>query len=305
MTESSSASAAPKDNWAAQDYINNAGFVPKLASVLIDDFLVPSLSDAILDIGCGDGDLTARIPCKSIVGVDSSASLLDVARGTHGLTVKLLDARDMRAQEVADELNGGQLFDKVVSNAALHWILNTRDREVQTPGLDGDAVRQRFFDEVFGVLKPGTGAVFAAEMGGLGNVAEIHTAFVAALVRHGMTPAQIDAAGASPWFFPHEDTVRAYLERAGFVVDKIERVYRSTHLPHGRDGLLQWIKLFGFSFVAAFEKFQKDSKVEKPVSADEFLQEVHDLLTSICFDPKDPTQAYAGYVRLRWRAIKP
>ncbi|VVT45770.1 uncharacterized protein SAPINGB_P000882 [Magnusiomyces paraingens] len=308
-----------EDHWVAKDYINNAAFVPKLTSVLVDDFLRPQPTDTILDIGCGDGALTSRIPCNKIYGVDSSASLLEVARTNHGLNVMLLDGRDLNAKKVVSEFNNGIFFDKVMSNAALHWVLNTRDRENEAEAklnagasssetqLLGDTIRQNFFNQVFASLKSGVGAVFAAEMGGLGNVAEIHTAFLATLARYGMTPAEAQRVGASPWFFPHEDTIRNLLEIAGFVVEKIERVYRSTPLPHGNKGLLEWIKLFGFSFVDAFEKFQERKNVPaaERVSSERFLQEVCDLLTTICYDPQDSKQAYAGYVRLRWRAIKP
>lgn len=342
----SSSTTTPKDNWANGAYLENARFVPRSATILINDFLKPSSQDHILDIGCGDGELTANIPCAYIAGTDGSAALIETAQKRTGPDGKPLvaiveDARDFTAAKSIKELsNGGQKFDKVVSNAALHWILYTRDRELEfmrskkagkssgsfdpheefDEGLEkqaaelGDSIRQRFFDNVYEVLKSGSNAVFAVEMGGLGNIAEFCSACTAILERHGLPAAQVRNFGVHPWYFPHEDTIRKYLEKSGFVVERIERAYKSTPLPHGKLGLQKWAETFGFSYVETFEKLQKIKQEEAAakgipfeiVSNDKFLEEVCDQLKFSCFDPEDRTksQAYSGYVRLRWRAIK-
>jgi SAM-dependent methyltransferase len=56
------------------------------------------------------------------------------------------------------ELQDGS-FDKCFSNAAMHWILRPEEK------------REQFFRGVRNALKPG--GVFAFEMGGMGNVAEV------------------------------------------------------------------------------------------------------------------------------------
>ncbi len=50
-------------------------------------------------------------------------------------------------------------YDKVFSNAAMHWILRREE------------TREVFFTGVRGVLK--VGGTFVFEMGGMGNVAEV------------------------------------------------------------------------------------------------------------------------------------
>lgn len=50
-------------------------------------------------------------------------------------------------------------YDKVFSNAAMHWILRNEE------------TRRDFFLGVRGALKPG--GIFVFEMGGMGNVAEV------------------------------------------------------------------------------------------------------------------------------------
>lgn len=287
-------SAEIEDKWAAKDYVANAAFVPKLASIVVDDFLQPSADDSILDIGCGDGKLTAELAnvVKYVHGIDSSPSFVQMASDQYGLDAAVLDAQKIDASSNIKYPPGeGSGYDKAFSNAALHWILCTNqsaDSEEKA-----EHIRQNFFDQVFRCLKPD--GVFAAEFGGLGNVSEIHAAFIATLIKYGLNPK--DAHKASPWFFPHEDIVRKYLTQAKFEVEKIEREYRSTLLPHGDDGMLQWLELFGFAFVEAVQK--KDPSVDKS----KFLNEVLEVLRGINYDPYSK-QWFAGYVRLRFRAVK-
>lgn len=77
----------------------------------------PAAAD-IVDLGCGGGNSTAvlreRWPDASILGVDSSEAMLNVARST-----------DERTQWLVADIAGwqpGRQFDVVFSNAALHWL---------------------------------------------------------------------------------------------------------------------------------------------------------------------------------------
>lgn len=93
--------------------------------------LIPKLAlkgnEKILDIGCGDGKVTAEIashvPSGYVVGIDSSEEMIFFAREKFpeakypNLTFKHIDAR---------ELNFNREFDIVFSNAALHWIVGHR-----------------------------------------------------------------------------------------------------------------------------------------------------------------------------------
>lgn len=75
----------------------------------------------ILDVGCGDGKVTAQIarraPQSAIIGVDPSHEMIEFARTHHG------SIRTLRF-EVADarQLPFDNEFDLVVSFNALHWI---------------------------------------------------------------------------------------------------------------------------------------------------------------------------------------
>ena len=105
--------------------------------------------ERILDLGCGDGALTALIAERaSVLGVDASAEQVAAARA-RGLEAEILDGA---------RLPFDAEFDAVFSNAALHWMR------------DADAV----IDGVWRALKPG--GRFVAECGGAGNVAQIRAA---------------------------------------------------------------------------------------------------------------------------------
>jgi trans-aconitate 2-methyltransferase len=75
---------------------------------------------SIIDLGCGPGNSTAvlaeRWPEADITGLDSSASMIDVARREQ--PGRRWIARDI-SEWAADETGR---FDIVFSNAALHWV---------------------------------------------------------------------------------------------------------------------------------------------------------------------------------------
>ncbi|KAK5145556.1 hypothetical protein LTR04_001266 [Oleoguttula sp. CCFEE 6159] len=154
-----------KDHWSSQAYSSAASFVPKLTTTVLS-YLAASPGDRILDIGCGDGPLTATIAASAaaVLGLDASPSFIRTAQSTHSapnLTFAVHDCTRLAA--CPDAVDGS--WDKVFSNAALHWIL--RDA----------ATRRDVLRDVRRALKPGGRFVF--EMGGAGNVAEIHAAFLA------------------------------------------------------------------------------------------------------------------------------
>ena len=103
----------PVQRWSASDYARNGRFVQELAGAIFA-MLEPRPGERILDLGCGDGTLTAEIKASGadVLGVDLSDELLAVAR-MKGLRVRKLDGH---ALDFSSE------FDAVFSNAALHWM---------------------------------------------------------------------------------------------------------------------------------------------------------------------------------------
>jgi len=200
--------APARNDWNPALYAENARFVSDLGAPVLD-LLAPRPGERILDLGCGDGALTAKLlqtGCE-VVGVDASPPMIEAARALG------LDARVMSG----DALTFSGEFDAVFSNAALHWMENA------------DAV----IDGVWRALRPG--GRFVAEMGGHGNVGAIVRALESILQARGLEM-------RNPWFFPTADEYRARLESRGFVLRQIDWFARPTHLPGDIRG---WLAAFG------------------------------------------------------------
>ena len=203
-------------SWNPERYAKNAAFVPELGAPVLD-LLAPRPGERILDLGCGDGVLTARLADAgaSVVGVDASPEQVAAAR-QRGLDARVMDAAEL---EFEDE------FDAVFSNAALHWMRHPR----------------AVIANVRRVLK--ADGRFVGEMGGEGNVEAIWGALREALARRG-----IDGDSLFPWYFPAPAEYRESLEEAGFAVRSMRLVPRPTALPTGIDG---WLETFAESFLSA------------------------------------------------------
>jgi len=192
--------------WDPQRYAVNAGFVAELGAD-VANVLAAGPGERILDLGCGDGVLTARLAERGaqVVGVDASPELVAAAR-ERGIDAQLADGRALAFDRE---------FDGVFSNAALHWM-----------GHPEEVLRG-----VHRALRPG--GRFVGEFGGHGNVAAITTALRAAIRLHG---------GAEPlfaWYFPTVAEYTLALQRHGFRVDAIALLPRPTALPTGMQAWLQ------------------------------------------------------------------
>ena len=77
-------------------------------------------NERILDLGCGDGALTAQlvrlVPDGFVVGIDASEGMIGTARKTYGMDNLKFELMDINDIDFVDE------FDVVFSNATLHWI---------------------------------------------------------------------------------------------------------------------------------------------------------------------------------------
>jgi trans-aconitate methyltransferase len=210
-------------DWQAERYATHAGFVAELGLPVVE-LLAPRPGERILDLGCGDGVLTAKLAALgcTVVGVDAGPDMVRSACA-RGVDARVMDghALDFEAE-----------FDAVFSNAALHWMRADPDAVI------AGAAR---------ALRPG--GRFVGEMGGHGNVAAITVALVATLDRHGH-----DGAAAIPWFFPGPDEYRSRLERQGFEVGSIQLLPRPTPLP---TGMAPWLETFAEPFLGRLPEAER------------------------------------------------
>lgn len=202
------------NQWNAKAYEQNARFVSDLGMPVVE-LLAPAPSERILDLGCGDGVLTAKLQAIgcTVVGIDPSEDFVKAATSM-GVDARLGDARRLGFH---DE------FDAVFSNAVLHWIPES----------------QAVADGVYRSLK--RGGRFAGEFGGHGNIAAIMTSMVATLRRYG-----VQMEERLGWYYPTVIEYRSVLEQAGFQVESMELIPRPTPLP---TGMMGWLKTFRGSYL--------------------------------------------------------
>jgi trans-aconitate methyltransferase len=198
-------------NWDPQAYGREGAFVHKLAGGVVE-WLDAKPGERILDLGCGDGQLTAQLAATGarVTGVDASASMADAAKS------RGIDAVHASAEQLPFT---NAEFDAVFSNAALHWVRG----------------QDEMMAEVQRVLK--RGGRFVAEMGGHGNIAAIRVALMAVLARHGYADRE-DGVN----YYPTPGAYRARLERHGLSVERIELIPRPT--PLGEGGMVGWLNTF-------------------------------------------------------------
>ena len=108
----------PTTEWNAELYRERSSLQQAMASEVLQALELTS-SDRVLDVGCGDGRITAeiadRVPKGCVVGVDASSNMIELASRNirPNLQFAVADARS---------LPFGSEFDLVVSFNALHWI---------------------------------------------------------------------------------------------------------------------------------------------------------------------------------------
>ena len=197
--------------WNPEAYAQHGSFVHGLAGGVVE-WLDPRPGERILDLGCGDGQLTLRLAATgtSVTGVDLSPDMIAAAR-----------ARGVQSDQASAENlpYPDKTFDAIFSNAALHWV---RDHNAMLA-------------EAGRILKPG--GRFVAEFGGHGNIAAIRAALIAVLERHGYGGREDNVN-----YYPTPEIYSRRLAQHGFTVERIALIPRPT--PLGAGGMAEWLKTF-------------------------------------------------------------
>ncbi len=260
-------------NWDAEQYARNSTAQLQWAEELISKLALRG-DERILDVGCGDGKITAqlarRVPRGDGVGADSSAGMIGMAQtafpqsSNPGLSFVRMDAA---------ELSFHEKFDVVFSNAALHWIKD------HGPVLSGVARS----------MKPGGRLLF--QMGGKGNGEEIFAA--AADIVRGSRWEQYFRGFDFPWGFYGPQEYALWLSRAGLTARRIELLPRDMK-QKGRDGLLGWVRTTWMPYTERLPETLRE----------QFLAEVADHYLAV--HPLTPQgEAVVRMVRLEVEADKP
>jgi ubiquinone/menaquinone biosynthesis C-methylase UbiE len=144
------------------------GLEPRIAGEQALLSLLPTAPDSLLDLGCGDGRLAARVvdACpgiRSVVAVDSSPAMLDHARARFDGDPRVT----VRSWDLADPLVPLGAFDVIVSGFAIHHLDDGRKRSL--------------LGEVARMLKPG--GLFANLEVVASATPELHREFLALIGR--------------------------------------------------------------------------------------------------------------------------
>jgi trans-aconitate methyltransferase len=178
--------------------------------------------ETVLDIGCGDGKITAeiarRVPHGRVIGVDNSKEMIGLSRASFPPS----DYQNLSfLHGDAQTLEFRHEFEIAFSNATLHWVKN----------------HAQVLAGVAQSLKAGGKILF--QMGGQGNGIEI---FKVANHMTGLEKWKSWFNGFEfPWNFFNVEEYRSLCAEAGFKVQRLELLPR-TMIQNGVDGLNGWIR---------------------------------------------------------------
>ncbi len=225
--------------WDAADYSRNSLAQQTWAKELIAKLQLRG-GESVLDLGCGDGKVTAEIAALvgdgRVVGIDSSPEMVEFASRefSGSLSNFAFLVGDARALDFDRE------FDVVFSNATLHWVIDHR------PVLRG----------IGRALKPGGRLLL--QMGGRGNAADILSL--------------MDALPADPeWGRYFQEQVTAYgfygpeeyvgwLREAGLTPVRAELLERDM-AQEGKDGLASWVRTTWLPYTQRVPEERRDDFV--------------------------------------------
>jgi trans-aconitate methyltransferase len=207
--------------WNAAEYAANSAVQQAWARELIAQLKLRG-DERVLDVGCGDGKVTAEIaravPDGSVTGTDASAQMISFAKKTFpakknpNLAFRVMDARRLRF---------AQKFDVIFSNAALHWVDD----------------HQAFLRRAATALNSGGRLVVSC--GGKGNA---HDVFLA--LRPEMRLArwrQYFRRMPMPYFFHAPEDYEKWLPRFGFKTRHIKLAPKDATYA-GAEGFATWLR---------------------------------------------------------------
>ncbi len=201
--------------WNASLYDDKHRFVAEYGKDLLE--CIPhDPEQAILDLGCGTGILTARLfeLGNRVVGIDSSHSMIEKAKDQFPeIEFRVCNALDLPFE---------QEFDVVFSNAVFHWID------------DHDLLIKNIYKSLH------DSGLLICEFGAHGNIKTIEIAFSEICNTYGYHY-------TSGFNFPTVDDFAQMLEKNKLKIEKIYAYDRPTVLSDGEHGLVHWMKQF-FSF---------------------------------------------------------
>jgi trans-aconitate 2-methyltransferase len=216
-----------QQKWNAEDYAKNSSEQLRWARELMAKLALRGC-ESVLDIGCGDGKISAQLALAAksgkVLGVDLSEDMIRLAAENYpaarypNLSFLRMDAADIRLSEK---------FDAAFSNAALHWVKN------HTAVLRG----------VHACLKSGGKILF--QMGGRGNAADVLCAMEKVWLSPRWRP--YFAGFTPPYHFYGPQEYEDWLPECGFGPVRVELVPKDMQ-HQGEEGFMGWLRTTWFPY---------------------------------------------------------
>lgn len=222
--------------WNAADYAAQSSAQKIWAEELIAN-LNFSATEQVLDLGCGDGKISAAIAsCLTggkVVGIDASEDMVLLAQqifaANHNLSFKQDDATDFLYKEK---------FDVIFSNAVLHWVK------------DHLAVLNNCYQSLR------SGGKIVLQMGGKGNAHE----FIDIVTR--VTSQQKWQAYFETFTFPYHfygvNDYENWLISTGFQARRVELINKDMQ-HQGTEGLAGWFRTTWMPYTNQLPEHKRES----------------------------------------------
>lgn len=259
--------------WDAYNYEKHSTPQTEWGNELIEKLCLQG-HERLLDIGCGDGKLTAKIaamlPKGSVVGMDSSDSMIEIAttrypnKDFQNLTFIQNDATNLLFEDD---------FDIVFSNAVLHWIPD----------------HVRVLKGIKHSLHPNGKTLL--QMGGLGNASELLD--IAYKMIREPTWGPYFNAFKEPYYFFGPEEYKKWLKQAGFETIRVELVHKDM-VHESPDALIHWLSPVSIPFTKRLPELLRIL----------FLEEMVEKYIDHHPTDKDG-KTHVGMVRLEVEAQKP
>jgi trans-aconitate 2-methyltransferase len=258
--------------WDAKDYAKHSSTQQAWARELIAKLNLNG-HESVLDVGCGDGKITAEIagyvPDGNVIGVDSSKEMIELACekfANHkypNLSFQAADARELVFQKQ---------FNIVFSNAALHWI---KDHRPVIAGIQES-------------LKPG-GRILL-QMGGKGNAEAILSVLEEMMSETEWRQYFYDFAFSYGFYGPEEYTV--WISEAGLNPVRVELMPKDMSYDQ-RDGLAGWVRTTWLPYTERVPEQRREEFITRLI--DKYIEK---------HPPDNEGKIHVDMMRLEVEAIK-
>jgi trans-aconitate methyltransferase len=266
------AAVASRVTWNPADYAAHSALQQSWAHELLARLNLRG-NERVLDVGCGDGNITAELaralPGGRVVGVDLAPEMIRFARERFprrsfpNLEFALMDARALRFERE---------FDVVFSNAVLHWVDDHR----------------AFLRGAAAALVEGGRLVVSA--GGRGNAQAVFGAFRTVLRRRPWREFFRDMP--RPYFFHAPEDYARWLPEAGLAPRVIRLAPRQARFGSEAD-FVAWLRTTWLPYTQRVPANDREA----------FLAEV-----AACYRTRHPPDAHGALfvdmVRLELEAVR-